>query len=152
MFIVIARSFNHIGAGQKSSFAFSDWCRQIALAEAGKQKNGLEVGNLSVRRDFLHVEDVVRAYALLLEKGESGKIYNICSGRPLTLKKYLEFLLKKSKIYMDVKIRKDRLRNYDPQSITGSAQRIKTLGWKPERTVFEALEEMLEDWRKKAAA
>jgi GDP-4-dehydro-6-deoxy-D-mannose reductase len=147
--VVIARTFNHIGANQSTDFVFSDWCHQIALAEKGKREPLLEVGNLEAEREFLHVEDVIKAYMLLMQKGVSGGIYDICTGRTQPLKKYLDFLLKKSKVPIKVNVKKSRLRAFDPLTMKGSGNRMKDLGWKPQRNVFEALEELLDDWRSK---
>ena len=78
--IVIARPFPHTGPGQTPDFVCSDWARQIIRIERGAQESVLKVGNLDVRRDFTDVRDVVQAYALLMQKGERGEVYNICRG------------------------------------------------------------------------
>jgi len=65
--VVIARPFNHIGAGQSPNFAISDFARQIARISAGQQEAVINVGNIEVTRDFSDVNDVLRAYALLLQ-------------------------------------------------------------------------------------
>ena len=41
----------------------------------------LATGNPDTRRDYTDVRDVVRAYRLLAESGDSGEAYNVCSGR-----------------------------------------------------------------------
>jgi GDP-4-dehydro-6-deoxy-D-mannose reductase len=146
---VIGRAFNHLGQGQSLQFVFSDWCRQIALAEQGRRKPVLEVGNLDAYRDFLHVQDVVEAYELLLRRGGPGTIYNICEGRTRLLKEYIDFLLKKSLIPMKIEIQKKRLRRYDPPVMKGNASRLRALGWRPIRSPFQALEELLNEWRSK---
>ena len=60
---------NHIGPGQSPQFAVSDFCRQAAQIETGLQEAVIRTGNLDAERDFTDVRDVVRAYALLAEKG-----------------------------------------------------------------------------------
>jgi GDP-4-dehydro-6-deoxy-D-mannose reductase len=70
--IVRARPFNHTGPDSLTEFVCSDWARQIASAELRLSPPVLSVGNLTVRRDFSDVRDVVRAYVLLLEKGTPG--------------------------------------------------------------------------------
>ena len=79
--VICTRSFNHVGPGQAQGFVLSDFCRQIVLLEQSGQEGEMSVGNLSARRDFTDVRDVVRAYRLLMEKGKSGKVYNVGSGR-----------------------------------------------------------------------
>lgn len=85
--IVRARPFNHTGPGQSPEFVCSDWARQIASAELRLTPPVLSVGNLTVRRDFSDVRDVVRAYVLLLEKGMPGEAYNVGSGRTTPVKR-----------------------------------------------------------------
>jgi GDP-4-dehydro-6-deoxy-D-mannose reductase len=91
--IVIARSFSHTGPGQSPDFVCSDWALQIARIEKGLGKPVIEVGNLSVKRDFTDVRDVVRAYVLLMEKGKKGEVYNVCSGKAVALREILDLLL-----------------------------------------------------------
>jgi GDP-4-dehydro-6-deoxy-D-mannose reductase len=146
---VIARVFNHFGTGQPTHFVFSDWCRQIVLAELGLKKPVLEVGNLDALRDFLHVEDVVRAYEILISRGRAGGIYNICHGQTRSLTDYVKFLLSKARIPLKVEVRKNRLRRGDPPIMKGESRRLRKLGWKPEFSPFMALEDLLNEWRKK---
>jgi len=146
--VIITRAFNHIGVGQSTQLAFSDWCKQIALAER-RRKGTLKVGNLDAKREFLHVEDVVRAYALLARKGKIGSIYNISLARTTRLRNYVDYLLKKAKVRLEVQIEHARMRRDDPSATNGSAARLRALGWRPKRSAYVALDEMLEDWRKK---
>ena len=78
--VIRARPFNHIGPRQSHRFVAAAFARQIARIEAGLQTPVVKVGNLDARRDFSDVRDVVRAYALLAEKGRPGEAYNIGSG------------------------------------------------------------------------
>lgn len=147
--IVIARPFNHLGRGQREYFVFADWCEQVAKAELGINEPVLEVGNLDAFRDFLHVEDVVKAYELLARKGKSGQIYNISSGRTVLLKEYIDFLCKKAKIRIRIEVQKERLRKNDPPVMSGKASKLRKLGWKPKHSAFDALEEMLDEARER---
>ena len=90
--IMITRSFNHIGVGQKKNFVVTDFASGIVEVERGK-KQALTVGNLDAWRDFSDVRDSVRAYRLLYEKGHSGEIYNVGSGQTRQIKWILEKLI-----------------------------------------------------------
>lgn len=147
--VIIARPFNHVGRGQSIHFVFSDWCRQIARAEKGRQSRVLGVGNLDAGRDFLHVNDVVRAYNLLLRKGKVGDCYNICSGRTRLLSGYVAFLLKQAKLPIKVRVQKKRMRKFDPPVMKGSAAKLRLLGWSPQDSPFEGLQELFQEWRHK---
>jgi len=95
--VVVARPFNHIGPGQAPEFAISSFARQIARIEAGLQPPTLRVGNLEARRDTSDVRDVVEAYRALMERGERGGIYNVCSGRAPRMRDLLDGLLELSR-------------------------------------------------------
>ena len=77
--MVIARPFNHVGPGQSPTFVVPALATRLLDAkEHGDYR--IPVGDLSTRRDFTDVRDVVRAYRLLAEFGLSGEAYNIASG------------------------------------------------------------------------
>jgi GDP-4-dehydro-6-deoxy-D-mannose reductase len=147
--VVVARAFNHFGSGQTGPLVFSQWCRQIALIEAGRLPPLLKVGNLGVVREFLHVEDVVSAYVLLMEKGISGEIYNVCLGRPRKMFEHLSKLCGLAKVPVRAVTVPELLRGHEIPSVRGNAAKLRKLGWRPSRTVGDALEELLADWRRK---
>ena len=72
MDVLMVRAFNHVGPNQSPVFVVADFCRQAAEIELGMREPVIRVGNLSARRDFSDVRDVVRAYAALMEKGKAG--------------------------------------------------------------------------------
>lgn len=103
---VITRAFNHEGPRRGEQFVTSDFAKQIAKIEKGKQEPIIYVGNLDAKRDYSDVRDIVGAYWLATEKCKFGEPYNICSGRAWTIKSVLDFLLSKS-TRKDIKIVQD---------------------------------------------
>ena len=81
--VTIARAFNHVGPRQDPHFAASGFARRIADIEAGRWEPEIAVGNLNARRDLTDVRDTIRAYQLILERGASGRAYNVCSGEAI---------------------------------------------------------------------
>jgi GDP-4-dehydro-6-deoxy-D-mannose reductase len=77
--VIAARPFNHSGPGQPATFLLPALV-QRALNAHEKKLDSIAVGNTSPVRDFLHVDDVVRAYIYLARRGVPGEAYNICSG------------------------------------------------------------------------
>ena len=149
--IVISRSFPHTGPGQGADFVFSDWANQIARIEKGFLDPVLKVGNLDVRRDYSDVRDVVKAYVLLLERGEKGEIYNVCSGKADSLKDNLDLLLSMSS--KDIRVERDpqKLRKADIPLVLGDPQKIhQATGWKPEIPLSQTLKDLLSYWKEKA--
>ena len=124
---IIARSFNHTGPGQNSDFVIPSFIQQVDNTEDG---GTIHVGNLEVIRDFSDVQDVVRAYRLLLEKGNLGEIYNIGSGIGYKLGEVLKRLIKKSGKNITVKIDPEKYRKVDIYELVCDNTKIKKLGAK----------------------
>ena len=111
--VVLTRTFHHTGPGRGEAFAESSFARQIAEVEAGLRPGVLKVGNLDAVRDFTDVRDVVRAYWMLLERGEAGVAYNVCSGTGRPVRQLLDLLLAASGARVEVRVDPERLRPSD---------------------------------------
>lgn len=139
---VVARIFNLIGPGQAATFALPAFARQLLAIRRGEREAVLTVGNLSPRRDFVHVEDGARAFALLAEKGEPGRAYNIASGQALAIEEALQLLSAIAGVEARVEVDPDRLRKVDVPLLAGDPSRLEGLGWRRRRSVREALKEL----------
>ncbi len=152
MRIVLTRTFHHTGPGRGEAFAESSFARQIAEIESGLRPPVIEVGNLDAVRDFTDVRDVVRAYLLLLEKGESGQAYNVCSGRGRPIRELLDLLLASSSARVEVRIDKERLRPADVPAQVGDPSRLRAAtAWEPRIPLEQTLADLLSDWRARVA-
>jgi len=146
--IVLARPFPHTGPGQSADFVCPDWALQIAQIESGCQEPVIRVGNTEIQRDFSDVRDVVRAYVLLMEKGQKGEIYNICSGRAVALKDVLDSLLSSTSVKIAIKTDPLKLRKTDIPILVGDNQKIKRrTSWEPKIPVKQTLLDLLDYWR-----
>lgn len=149
--VFISRAFNHIGPGQSERFVCSDFARQIALTESGKQEPEIWVGNIQSERDFLDVRDAVKAYYFIINKGRPGQVYNVCSGRKLKISDLLDMLISFSK-RSDIKVKIDRkkLRAIDVKSMYGDNSKLKNhTGWIPGYSIETSLKDTLDYWRGK---
>jgi GDP-4-dehydro-6-deoxy-D-mannose reductase len=146
--VIRARAFNHLGPRQSPQFVAANFARQIAEAEAGLRKSVVHVGNLQAQRDFTDVADVVRAYALLMEKGRSGEAYNIGSGQPRSVGSVLEALLDMSTAEVRVEQDVARMRPSDVPVIYGDISKLRAdTGWEPTIPFEESLCRVLAYWR-----
>jgi len=149
--IIRLRPFNHIGPGQREEFVSAAFAAQIARIEAGQQKPVLLVGNLEAQRDFLDVDDVVRAYVLTLERLfdlPSGLVLNICSGVPRKIEDLLSGLIAQASCPITVEVDPARLRPSDTPLAVGVADAAyRCLGWMAEITLEETLAAVLNEWR-----
>ena len=148
MDILIARPFPHTGPGQSPDFVCSDWAHQIACVEKEIAAPEIKVGNISAHRDFTDVRDVVRAYALLMEKGRKGEVYNVCSGKSYSLEKILKTLLSFSSASIAVRIDSRKIRKVDIPRLVGNNKKIEQeISWKPQIPIDRSLHDLLLYWR-----
>ncbi len=152
MRVVLTRTFHHTGPGRGEAFAESSFARQIAEIECGLRPPVIEVGNLDAVRDFTDVRDVVRAYLLLVEKGEAGQAYNVCSGRGRSIREILDLLLAGSTARVEVRVDQERLRPSDVPAQVGDPARVRAAtGWEPKIPLEQTLADLLADWRARRA-
>src|SRR5262249_11259221 len=111
--VTIARAFNHVGPRQDPHFAASGFARRIADIEAGRWEAEIAVGNLNARRDLTDVRDTIRAYRLILERGNSGRAYNVCSGHAISIGDLLDMLLARARVAIRVRVDTVRYRPND---------------------------------------
>lgn len=146
--VVRTRAFNHTGPRRGENFVTSNFAKQIAQIEKGKQPPFVYAGNLKAKRDFTDVRDVVRAYWLALEKGEPGECYNIASGKSWTIAEVLRKLMSLSTVDIDVKVDPSRFRPSDVPILLGDYSKFHArTGWKPEIPFDQTLEDLLQYWR-----
>ncbi|MBL8097330.1 MAG: GDP-mannose 4,6-dehydratase [Anaerolineales bacterium] len=142
--VIRVRPFNHIGPRQSRRFVAPAFASQIAAIEAGKQAPVIQVGNLSARRDFTDVRDVVRAYVLALEHGEPGEVYNIGSGGSHSIQSLLERLLSYSTQAITIETDSERLRPADVPDVVCDARHLRdATGWQPRITFDQSLRDLL---------
>jgi len=150
MKIVRTRAFNHSGPRRGKEYVDSNWCRQVALIESGKQKPELMVGNLNAKRDFTNVKDIVNGYWYAVTKAEFGEVYNICSGKAYSMQEVLDMLLKLTDKKIEVKKDPSRMRPSDVEILVGDNSKfVNKTGWKPEISFEQTLKETLEYWRER---
>ena len=148
--VVRTRGFNHEGPRRGPVFVCSDFAKQIADIEKGRRPPVVRVGNLTARRDFTDVRDVVRAYWLALEKGEPGEVYNIASGRAWTIREMLDLLLGMSKAKIKVEEDPARMRPSDVPVLLGDSSKFRDrTGWSPKIPFEKTIADLLAYWRER---
>lgn len=141
--VIVVRPFNHVGPGQAASFFVPAVAHR--LVEAKRADSGkVTVGNLSARRDFTDVRDVVRAYRLLVELGESGAIYNVCSGVDVAISEIAEAL--RVLLYEEAVFVEDDpslSRPLDIPVLRGDPSKLRAAtGWEPRISLDETLRDV----------
>ncbi len=137
------RPFNHTGVGQSCNFVLPSFCKQVADIEKSGEPGTIKVGNIKVKRDFSSVQDIVRAYRMIVESEDDDIIYNVGSGVAYGIDEMLDYIISLSHQKIKVEIDKSRFRPSDQTIVCCDNSLIKKkLGWKPQYTLFEILKEM----------
>jgi len=148
--VLFTRSFNHTGPGHADHYVLPSFAKQIAAIEKGNQEPFIRTGNIELKRDFLHVKDVVRAYRLLIERGKVGEAYNVASGEAYRIGDLTDEMIFIAGIEARVVKDPELCRPGDPPIIRGDRSKItKETGWCPEIKIERLLEELLQHWRER---
>jgi GDP-4-dehydro-6-deoxy-D-mannose reductase len=147
--VMRVRAFNHLGPGQTNRFVAPALAERIALNEL-EGGEVVPVGNMTPRRDFTDVRDVVRAYRLLILHGEPGEAYNVCSGHDIAIAELADRLVAKADRPMRLEGDPSLQRPVDVPVLRGDYTRInKATGWEPEIDLDQTLTDLLEEWRRR---
>lgn len=151
--VIVTRSFNHVGPRQGDRCAIQTFCQQMAAIEAGLQPPVLAVGNLESRRDFTHMTDVARALWLLLEHGQPGQVYNLCSGRATRIGDIVDLVVAQGRVPVEVRVDPARLRPGDEPILQGDNRKLcAATGWVPRISIDAIVTELLDYWRARVSA
>lgn len=146
--VVEARPFNHIGPGQARGFVVPDFASQLAEIGAGRAKPRLRVGDLSARKDFTDVRDIVRGYACLAERGRPGEVYHLCSGHGTAVREILATLLELSGLQVQVEVDQGLVKSGRAPVVVGCSDKLRSeLGWEPRIELRQTLADVLAEWR-----
>src|SRR5664279_4466963 len=147
--VITVRPFNHIGPGQTPNFAVPALAKRIVNADRSGAAT-IPVGNLSARRDFTDVRDVVRAYRLLIESGRPGEVYNVCSGRDVSIREIADGLLGLAGTTLAFETDPSLVRPVEVPVLRGDPGRlVQATGWKPELPLDQTLADVLAYWQQR---
>jgi GDP-4-dehydro-6-deoxy-D-mannose reductase len=145
--VLIVRPFNHVGPGQSSAFVVPALVERLLDArDDGREE--IAVGDLSARRDFTDVRDVVRAYRLLVQHGTVGQTYHVASGQDVSISelagRLIELIQPGARLHVDASL----LRPVEVPVLRGSFDRLHdATGWEPSIALDRSLSDVIEDRR-----
>jgi GDP-4-dehydro-6-deoxy-D-mannose reductase len=151
--VVCVRAFNHTGPGQSPAFFVPGFASRIARAEADRAAgDDIAVGNLDSVRDFTDVRDVVRAYRLLVEHGEPGEAYNVCSGEGVRIGDLATRLLARANRPLRLRVDPELVRPVEvPVFVGDPGKLVAATGWAPTVALDTTLDDVLAEARVRAA-
>src|SRR5208283_1183645 len=135
--VLVARLFNPVGVGMPGGLALPSFARQIVSPEPNPV---LRVGDLSAERDFLNVDEAARLLLALAAMPDwPWPVVNVCSGRPYRLGNLLDGLIAASGIKVRVETDPALMRPGDMPILTGSTERLASVGLAPQAPEFSTL-------------
>tara|TARA_S200000501_G_scaffold184021_1_gene173268 strand:- start:28407 stop:29306 length:900 start_codon:yes stop_codon:yes gene_type:complete len=138
--VVGARVFNVTGPGEPSRLVGGSIISQL------KKNNTIEMGNLMSRRDFLDVRDVVIALVFIGTKGKSNETYNVCSGKSISIKNYLDLIIKELRIKPIITIDQNKVGSNDIKDLVGdNTKMIKELDWHMKYDILKSIKDLVKD-------
>ena len=130
--VIVVRPFNHVGPGQAPTFFVPALANRLIAAKR-EGRTSVPVGELSTRRDFTDVRDVVRAYRLVATQGEPGETYNVASGVDRSMSDVAQMLLDAVGAQIELSVDLNLLRPVDVPVLRGDANKLRAAtGWQPE--------------------
>jgi GDP-4-dehydro-6-deoxy-D-mannose reductase len=145
--VIRVRPYNHIGPRQNPRFVCSSFARQIAAIEKGAEPV-IKTGNLESYRDFTDVRDTVRAYHAVMEKAKAGEVFNVCTGKTVSIQSILDRLLELSDISIRIERDLKLFREEEPLRICGDHSLLtQRTGWLPQTPLEQTLRDLLNYWR-----
>lgn len=140
--VICTRSFNHSGVGHGGHYLLPSLVQRAHDVLAGRATE-LSLGN-NVVRDYLHVSDVVRAYALLAERGTPGEVYNVASGHGVSAHDLARDVLLRAGANADITTSPTLVRASDvPLNIGSPEKLVRDTGWEPLKTHADIIDDLL---------
>jgi len=144
--VVRARIFNTIGPSKKNDFV-GQVSKQIADIIEGRSEPIVKVGDLTPQRDVTDVRDQVSALMTLIENGKPGEVYNVCSGRNISMRELLDKMIKISNKEITIEEDPAKLRTIDEPAIYGDSSKIrKECQWEQKYDIDTTLKDSIEFW------
>ncbi len=139
---IFVKATNLIGPGPSSGVC-ANIARRIVEIENGNVASVLSLENKRVTRDYVDVRDAIRAYNLILKKGNPEVEYKIGTGKMFSLEEIVSVFRELSKKPFTVEFAESKL----DQSQLLSSFELKRLGWKQEIDIRTSFEDTLRYFR-----
>lgn len=141
--ISIVRPFNLIGQGQSPEFVIPSFIMQLLEIKYRSGNPVIKTGDLSGKRDFIDVEEAIPAYWKVLTRSGRYGVYNIGSGKAISVQDVLEKLIKMIGVKVAHEVEPQRVQKYQIKELVSDNRRINSLGWFSQKPLENSLQEMI---------
>jgi GDP-4-dehydro-6-deoxy-D-mannose reductase len=145
--ICCTRSFNHIGQGQQTKFVISSIAKQFAEIIIKKTDPVIVIGDGTIVRDFIDIDDVIRAYDTIFVNGRKGERYNVCSGTGYSIARIVQMYSEMLDLPVLIEQQNNLIRPIDNPILVGDYEKLKNhTGWTPRVSLEKSLNKIYEYW------
>jgi UDP-glucose 4-epimerase len=142
---VIVRLFNVVGPGETNPHLLPELVAQL---KAGR--NIVRLGSLTPRRDYIHVLDAARGFAMAATGNGVGHgetiVVNLGTSRACSVAEIVEKIRAVSGIDFEIRQDDSRLRKVDRPFLAADIRRMShCFGWHPQRTIDDAIRDLWAD-------
>jgi GDP-4-dehydro-6-deoxy-D-mannose reductase len=148
MVVILARPFNLVGPGEPCGMVTSTLAAQVASIAAGQAVPVIRMRHRATQRDFTDIRDAVRAYWDILEHGQSGEVYNVCSGIPTPIGTIADQLISLASVSARIEETSAHPGTSDVLLQMGSTEKVaQSIGWQPRIDLDRSLADLLATFR-----
>ncbi|MBX4961161.1 NAD-dependent epimerase/dehydratase family protein [Rhizobium binae] len=137
--VVVLRLFNIYGAGQRPDFLIPTLLNRI------RAKQDIEVMDLSPRRDYVFVDDVLSAFTKAMDVPDGYHCLNIGSGRSYSVQEIIDILQEAAGTALPVVSSCAVRRNEIPDVRADITRARAVLGWRPEWDLPAGIRELMKE-------
>ena len=135
---ITVRVFNTYGPGM----SLNDTRVIPQFIKSIKEQKPLRIyGDGMQTRSHLYVDDLIRGFATLMEKGISGEIYNVGNDVPMTIRELAELMTSLTNHAAGITYEEHFINDHNQRC--PSTEKVRTLGWKPEVSIHDGLSRMI---------
>lgn len=144
--VVIGRMFNLSGRGIPENLVIGSIINQMKKIQNGQAEPKIFLGNTKTKRDFIDLIDACNGLGHLALEGRTGEIYNICSGRSVSIENIVKMIIDLSGMRIIVAIDEKRIKDADIDNSYGSNQKIlNETKWQRKISLQESIKHMMGD-------
>ncbi len=146
--VSIARPFSYTGPKQPEHFFLGAVAQRLANWNPSVDGRELLLPDLDCQRDWLHVNDVVAAYDILLQNGKPNETYNVCSGATHSCRDMVAKMV--SQFGLDIQLAdfEDGSDGDTLPTLRGDSSKLRhDFNWQPQHSVEDAVRELVASYR-----
>jgi len=138
--LIVLRIFNVYGPLQNDNFLVP------TILNQARKSSVIYLGDIKAKRDYTHIDDVVKAFVLAMEKDTASglSVYNVCSGKAASAEEIVSIVGKIKGSHISIKSNPAMIRRDEKDEEYGSYEKaMKELGWEPKISLEKGLEKTM---------